>query len=143
MADFAAAIRPATETDHGFVIGFWLESYWRDAVPRRKGRGGETPHCDWKLPAKVRVRVLLAKDVTLVAHDPDDADRLYGFVCGGHTSLHFVFVRETRRRGGLGRELLAALERERGGPYDLRATTYVTRDWLGARDGMRGKAKAA
>ena len=140
MATFPTSIRRLREDDRGFVIGHWLTSYWSDAVPRRKGKGGDVPRCDWKVPVKARVRVLLDEDVTLVACDPEEDARLFGFVCGGPAALHYVFVRPTRRRAGLGSELLDAIARERGAPYDRRSTTYVTRDWLAFRDAGRAAA---
>lgn len=116
MLAFPAIFRDATEADRGFVIGHWLESLRADRNSRRRGRGrDEKPH----------VVACLATGITVVAADPADPSFLFGFACGSDSALHYVFARQTRRRGGLATSLLHELLARGVIPH---RHTYSTRD---------------
>jgi GNAT superfamily N-acetyltransferase len=92
------SLRPGTEADRGYVLGTWLDAY-RAAV------------CPWLPRGELRGALVhrLTKRIAgglTVACDDLDADRIYGWACGTRGLLHFVYVRDTRRRAGLARRLV-------------------------------------
>lgn len=117
---FDAAFREAGEGDIGFVVHSWLESMHDGCTWLGKCRFGR-----YKPAMRRTIHRALARSTVLVACMPDDPSHLVGFVVAervGHVAVcHYVYVRQTRRKVGLARELARqALERlglERWGEY--------------------------
>lgn len=108
---FECAFRDAGEDDIGFVVHSWLESMHDGCTWLRKARFGR-----YKGPMRRIIHRTLARSVVLVACDPADPRHLVGFVVaervGELATCHYVYVRQTRRKVGLARELgRQALER--------------------------------
>lgn len=93
-------LRPAKPEDMGFVFTTWVESLRGETMP------GARPK-PWREAIERDVASRMRKGRLVVACDEDDADRLYGFAAGKPGRLWYVFVRDTRRRFGLGSALAA------------------------------------
>lgn len=116
--------------DIGFVVQTWLESLFHSKT-RNKGKA------EWKTTERPRVTELVLSGVVSVACAPGtDGEVLYGWAAGEGSRLHYVFVRQTRRRGGLGTALVQHLMDRGVTPVE---TTEMTRDgkrfWQGAAGG--------
>lgn len=143
MPDFGVHFRGAEERDRGFVVAHWMSSLIADRRTRRRtlsGRG--VTRREWTRAEQVRIERLIDDGVTVVACDPEsDGAILYGFACGAPNALHYVFARQTRRRGGLGTALLHELMSRGVVPA---THTYTTRDgarwWAAASKGAHGQA---
>lgn len=131
MADvaFPVTFRDAEPRDLGFIVGHWLDSryYGPPSIAVRRG--------EYKRRERPIIDALVRDGLTIVACDPDsDGEILYGFACGSADALHYVFARQTRRRGGLGTALLHELLARGVVPS---VHTYTTRDgsrwWARAR----------
>lgn len=138
MPDFAVHFRDLEERDRGFVIAHWMSSLIADRRTRRRSLASRgVTRRDWTRAEQARVDGLVRDGITVVACDPDsDGTILYGFACGHGDALHYVFARQTRRRGGLGTALLHELI-DRG--VVPAAHTYSTRD--GSRWWERAKGR--
>lgn len=93
-------LRPAKPEDMGFVFAAWVESLRGETMP------GARPK-PWREAIERDVASRMRKGRLVVACDEEDADRLYGFAAGKPGRLWYVFVRDTRRRFGLGAALAA------------------------------------
>lgn len=113
---FPATLRPMEPRDLGYVLGYWLASY---GVTVREPRGA------WRRRERPRILDMILGGECVVAADPDDDDALFGFACGDSGALHYVFVRQTRRRGGLASAMVRALMASGVVPL---THTYTTRD---------------
>lgn len=132
-AAFPITLRLAEERDMGFIVSHWLTSLRADQRHRlnaerrrrKKKTGGDE---------KAKILGLISSSTTIVACDPDsDGAIVYGFACGDSGHLHYVFARETRRRGGLATAMLRELM-DRGVRPAIHS--YATRD--GSRWWARG-----
>lgn len=118
---FPVTLRPMRETDRGFVIGGWLNSYLRGTGAMRV-----EPIDRYKPAQRAIIAAALERGVCIVACSPSDEDALHGFVvgtrndcagcglCEGRGScgeLHYAYVTLTRRRQGLARMMLYELAR--------------------------------
>jgi GNAT superfamily N-acetyltransferase len=95
-------IRPARETDLGFVFDTWRQSFKADSYLFRMDRDLYTRLMNRHLGA-------IVKDVATlidVACNPDDEDTILGFAASTGPALHYVYVREALRKHGIARELL-------------------------------------
>jgi GNAT superfamily N-acetyltransferase len=142
MTDFAVHFRGLEERDRGFVIGHWMSSLIADRRTRRRSLAGRgITRRDWTRAEQTRIDELVRDGTTVVACDPDsDGTILYGFACGDRNALHYVFARQTRRRGGLGTALLHELMSRGVVPA---SHTYATRDgsrWWERAKGAHGQA---
>lgn len=93
-------IRRATDDDLGSIIGPWSQEMrhapWSRGMPD-----------DLYFPAQKQViKKLLRRAITLVAADPEDGWHTYGFVTFETAMVHFLYVKDTFRRMGIGRKLL-------------------------------------
>lgn len=123
---FPCELRDAREDDTGFVIGSWLESHHRGSKLARRVRWA-----DYRDPQRRICRRLLRRGVCVVACDPEAPDHLHGFALGERAGsrlvLHFVYVRQTRRRAGLASALVRELERR----LSTRGITYTSETYVG------------
>ena len=98
-------IRPARESDEGFIAHSWVESYHRGC---KELRG--VAFRPYRSAQFWRVSRLLEASTALVACDPDDADHLLGWVVADGPLLHYVYASHLRRRARLASTLLDAVE---------------------------------
>ena len=95
------------ETDYNFVLSSWAHSF--------KGSpwAGVCPNNLWHPQMKETLDQLLERGATvLMAVADDDTDHLIGYVCyetglSGVAVIHYVFVKDEFRTGGMGKALLS------------------------------------
>ena len=111
------AHRFASPADHAFVCDAWIRSY-RDSdtagsLPVHMWRAAMWPAVEW-----VRQR---PGTQTVVAHDVDDPDILFGFICADCSDVtpvvFYVFVKQAYRSAGIARGLFAAMRIDPGQPF--------------------------
>ena len=112
--------------ESGLIIEPWLHS-WRTSPALRRSSHFEV----WKAAWAERIDSILAQSDTMVimAVDPDNTDRIYGWICYDPPEahelpkdegpvVHFVYVKKPFRRFGIGTALLAKANDGRMlGPY--------------------------
>ncbi len=101
------AIRPARESDYGFIIDSWVTSFERYSTLHRKNAALYAlvmPHV---------IRALVRDGVALIAHDPADDDTIVGFACATGGTLHYTFIKSAFRDHDIARSLI-----DRIGPVD-------------------------
>ena len=110
---FDFRLREREERDLPFVAGSWLDSFAREGLAQRCA-----PFRNIKTAIGARIRQHARDLPCIVAHDPDDADALWGFAIGeregDHGILHWVYVTRHRRAAGLGRALVDAWDAAHG-----------------------------
>lgn len=117
-------IRPAVDADVALVTNAWVQEF-RHAPAARFIR-----NADYYADQRTLIYRLLRASETLVACAPDDENHLFGFVTFGPGMLvHWVYVKDSYRRIGLGDALLEAAFPGR----DIAATplfaTHAGRNW--------------
>lgn len=106
MSELPIGLRPALTGDIPFILNSWMLSHldWLRS-------GGGTPslsnahYFEWQKP---RVERLIATSVTLVAHNPEDEDQIYGYAVYRTKVpmlMHYVFVKYPFRKLGVARRL--------------------------------------
>lgn len=111
---------PRNKEETGFLYSNWLKSY----KPSRDV--GPVPNnLYWKLISETIAQILAIDGTKVVmAVAPDDTDQLFGFICSTGPVVHFVYVKPSLRRQGVGKALLTtAVERDQPFKY-----TFRTRD---------------
>lgn len=101
-------IRKATETDVNFIFSSWLKSI------RNSGYSYGVPNAVFfSEHHKVIERLLKTCTVNIACSESDVSD-IYGYICSevvdGLTVIHFVYVKHTYRRLGIGNMLLNSIE---------------------------------
>lgn len=98
------AMRPCGEADIAFVRSSWIRSM-SDAAAYR-----------W-LPEPVLQRVMharierwLAQGRCRVAHAPEDANQLLGFICATPELVLYAYVKQPMRRMGLARAMVESVQ---------------------------------
>lgn len=104
--DYPVVLVPSEERDLGFIIAHWIES----------NRPHYVPISAWKHAVRESVLGAVTGGKVVVAHDPLDRDHLYGFSVSVDGVLRYVFVKNSRRRAGLGRALVEGLSGYAPGP---------------------------
>lgn len=104
--DFPVVICPADERDLGYIVAYWVET----------SRPKHVPISTWKRALREDILEHVKAGKALVAHTPADRDLLYGFAVASGGLLRYVFVRPSRRRGGLGESLARGTGAERYAP---------------------------
>jgi GNAT superfamily N-acetyltransferase len=110
--ELPVAFRDGRASDIGFVASNWLRSYhWHrecffercSSLTLREYYQGHHALVEW----------LLLRSRVVVAHNPDDDDQLYGFVCfeplQSGLVVHYLYVKSSRRGWGVGRRLFHAI----------------------------------
>lgn len=96
-------IRLATEDDLRFVHSSWHTNFWKvwanKHVQREHYNGGMDR----------RIERLLKRSKTLVAFFPEVPDEVLGWSCMEGDTLHYVYVKATYRRVGIGSGLTHGL----------------------------------
>lgn len=97
---------PGTETpkDAGYIAATWAESSGSQLGDMTGARPRE-----WRELLKDRISRDMRRHRLAVACDVDDEDRIYGWACGSPGVLVYVYVRDTRRRLGIGRALVESV----------------------------------
>ena len=93
-------LRNATQGDMRFVHSSWFSSLWSAWA---RGRIGRKVY-EWGQAA--RIQRLLASSSVLVAYFPEVPDEVLGWACVQGDALHYVYVKGTYRRMGIGRGLV-------------------------------------
>lgn len=103
-------LRPANAEDVGFIFNSWLKSF------RNSEYASEIPNEIYFSEHHKLIERLLQKYEVIVAANPEDPSQIYGFICAGLTdgvfTLHYVYVKHTFRRMGIGAALLNAFEHD-------------------------------
>lgn len=96
--------RPAVESDIGFILRTWLDSY-RDS-PFVK----QLPIEVYEQVQKEAIMQLISSNQVLIACVPEDHDILIGFICYNNTNapttVHYVYVKFNYRNAGVAQMLL-------------------------------------
>lgn len=115
-------IRPAEETDVGFIINSWLKNQ------RDVGDHYHMVNGIYFKQYRDRVLGLLASGKTAVACDPEDGGTILGYITRGERCIHMLYVKHDFRRLGIGRELVLATGPSIGG-RDRTVSTCLRPDW--------------
>lgn len=108
------SIRPATAEDFGMIVSSWVKNY---------GRSKTATALDQAVYFREQTRLvdaLIRRCTTIIAADVADSSHIYGWACGelqdgeGHSVsqtnvevvLHYVYVKRTFRRFGIGKALV-------------------------------------
>ena len=101
-------IRPANASDIGFIFNSWLKSF------RNSDFAINISNEIYYAEHHKVIESLLKNYNVLVAVNSDDLNQIYGFICGGHTenilTIHYVYVKHTFRKMGIGELLLNSFE---------------------------------
>lgn len=115
------AHRPAEPDDESFIVSTWSRAY------KESPWAGMIAAEDWAAVMHVQIRkVLQRRDArTIIAYESDDPSFFYGWICGDTEGswvtdrgrrwfdpspvVFFCYVKESYRRAGIARGLLAAL----------------------------------
>jgi hypothetical protein len=89
------------DRDAGYIASSWAES----SGSQLHDMTGAKPR-EWKELLRTRLAQDMRRHRLAVACDVDDQDRIYGWACGSPGVLAYVYVRDTRRRQGIGRALV-------------------------------------
>lgn len=106
-----AVLRPLVQADSNFLYSSWIRSFRASSV------NAGLPGREYHARQKRRIGVILGRPDTavIVACDPDDDEHIYGYVVfemGEVTAmLHYVYVKESFRRFGLGGVLIDLVKR--------------------------------
>lgn len=86
-----------------FVFSSWLKSH------RNEGDNKHMANDVYFARMQHRINSLLHRSATIVAHNPDDAGQIYGWMCfeGPPPVIHYVYVKYPFRRLGVARRLFA------------------------------------
>lgn len=124
-------IRPAEADDVSFVVGTWVEGYRRGSPWAHRLRD----HVFFRHHQPVIAEILSRAEV-LVACDQSDPRVIYGDVVfeletPEGPAIHWIYVKKSLRRLGVGRRLLEAT----GLPVDLAGVnvTHPTYSWFATR----------
>lgn len=130
--DFPCALVHAEERDLGYVIANWIET----------SRPHYVPISVWKKVLRESVLSAVQTGKAVVAHAPEDRDHLYGFAVAVSGQLQYVYVRNSRRRGGLGAALLADVQARTYAPGPKAGESWARRRGLEARkDATKGQTR--
>lgn len=125
VAPFPHEVRAVEPGDVGFVVSSWLESFHKGSRIGRMQR-----FALYRLPMRRLIHRLLERSTVLVAVDVLDRTHIFGWVCAerltapSSIALHYLYVRETRRKVGLGRELVELVRTQLDG--QIVAFTHAT-----------------
>lgn len=106
----AVEFRPYRPTDLPLVRDSWMRSLW-DAMtaPRRKTNRPRPPLCTPDVYVALQpllIARLLELSGATVAHVAGSEDLIIGYCAGTGGVLHYVFVKDTFRRLGIGKALI-------------------------------------
>lgn len=129
----------STEHDVGFVADSWLQSYHRNSKVARK-----TLLRDYREAQRGIIHRILRRAVVLVAYDPEGPEPVgpdshllayaVGERAGSRLVLHYVYVKPTRRKCGLGEMLVTELARRLGtSGVTYTHETYIAERIIGRR----------
>ena len=97
--------RPVTDSDIAFVFNSWLKSYRSTGTLCKKVVNTVYYENHHKILQKIMQRA-----TCIVACDPEDPGKIYGYIVGEYISnvfvLHYVYVKHTFRKFGIGTYLL-------------------------------------
>lgn len=95
-------VRPARESDVGYIVGTWRDSY--ASAPAVAGADRDAYRAE---VARIVSRLRATPEATLrVACDREDEDTLVGFAAFTGSTLHYVYVRGDMRQMGIAKRLI-------------------------------------
>lgn len=100
-------LRPGLPADRSYAIDTWRDSYRAAVMPWQTIAALKETTYEERLTSRIVACAFV------VACDVEDSDRIYGWACGEPGVVHYVYVRDTRRRTGLGRRLVEAVAGEK------------------------------
>lgn len=104
LSNLPIRVRPAVQGDVNFIFNSWLESFRRSLFP--KNIINEVYYSEHH---KV-IENLLKTATTLILCNEADSAEIYGYICAervqGIFVLHYVYIKHTYRKLGLGKLLL-------------------------------------
>ena len=111
-------LRMMTPSDERFVAASWHSSFWKNSANRSMG---------WDVYSKgqdLRVQRLLLKHSAHIAYLEEVPDEILGWCCHDYnTAVHYVYVKGTYRKQGIGKGLV---------PSAMKYYTHAT-DTVGGR----------
>lgn len=119
-------IRPWDEwSDSSFILSSWSKST-ASSIPN-----SFTPIGQHMGRQKELIKALIVRGATvLVCHSPEDEKQILGWVCfetfNGVSAIHFLYVKSSCRKQGIGTKLLRATGLE-GKEIPCSAITYITK----------------
>ncbi len=118
-------VRPAGESDVGFIIAAWLRSYRersrRDAYISDELYGSEQGQRGVIMSCMERSPCFVAE-----LDFGGDSPELLGFLCGGGEWLHFTYVKKACRGRGICKDMVKAAGITRG----ILNVTHATGTWF-------------
>lgn len=103
-------LRPANAEDVGFIFNAWLKSFRNSEFTK------ELPNEIYFSEHHKVIEDLLKRYDVIVAANQEDPTQIYGFICAGYTdnvfTLHYVYVKHTFRRMGIGQALLNSFQHD-------------------------------
>ncbi len=100
MSDLPIRIRRVRDTDLGFVVDTWRQSFCNDSYLFKFNRD-----LYFRLMG-LHANACIRAGVVDVACDPSDEDTVLGWAARTGKTLHYVYVREALRRHGVARQLI-------------------------------------
>lgn len=119
-----------------FVLDSWVSSYLETACLQRGIDPALRMDANYvKFWLRRQVRSLLETSETVVAVMQDDPDTYVGWVCGipGAKTVHYVYVKDAWRKGGVAARLVQHIVPEGPGRY-----TFMTHKHRGLQDVVDG-----
>ena len=115
-------LRPAAQTDVGFIFNSWLKSYKYSLFART------ITNTIYFSEHHKLIEKLLKSNETIVACNPNDPEQIYGYVnagrIGGVFCLNYIYVKQSFRGLGIGKSLLNYFEHD---PSSASVYTHHTR----------------
>lgn len=107
-------LRPGRAEDYNFVRVWWLRSYadspWARAMTHREDwRRGITSPAYWS-GHHALIDQLLSRATLTIATWPEDTWTIVGFACTEGDVVHYVYVTQDYRRGGVAKRLLESFD---------------------------------
>jgi hypothetical protein len=106
------SLRPMCADDLGFIYKSWSKGVHASEPYKHIPEELFTPR------QRQRMDVILGRATTLVVSPPGDSETILGWICfervAGALLIHWTYVRNSARRGGIGCLLLAAAGWARG-----------------------------
>ena len=116
----SVAFRPVASTDIPLITNSWLKFWVKSPLAF-----GVHTHVFYK-SGEVYIQRLLKRAGAIIACDPVEPDQIFGYVAGEYwenqTILHFLYVKMSFRKFGIGRALWEQVVPEKHTPF---ATTYL------------------
>lgn len=106
-------VRPATDQDISFIFNSWLKSFRDSGVLSRS-----VPNTIYFQNHHKILQKILKRSQANIACNPQDPSQIYGYIVGEYIEgifiLHYVYVKHSFRKMGIGKELLNSFDHDTG-----------------------------